>query len=475
MSAIFISALLLELVSLLLLRHRLGREWWRRPGSIIVLASVIYDGVSPLLLAFPSIGALDTYRIGIKQSYVDEATLIMAAGMLAFTLAYLATRPERTAPKADREDLQQAMRVLDWRVFACALVPLAVLTYRGKGFNNAGPAIGAGASLTASLSATFFLVLMVLTAFSVLLRFGKRWFFPVLVAQSLLLAAAGERSPIFFDAVALLVLMGRAGNRPSLNQVRLALAVAMVAMVAITGVRAEKGRSLYTTDTGLGARVVALGSGITGINGNSLIDQAAVRLDGVDFAGGILQAQALGDPRLSASGVPESLLLLIPSVLWPPKLAHRGLNPGQTELNDFGLQQVNFLPGLPGLYIGFLTPLWLAAFLAVTGWLCGLGERFLYRSVTPVRLVLLAGALGGAIEYEAGLPMMLTALRAAVVIALAVKVAEVVYASRPSKRTFGGRSLRSSHRSRALEVSGAVAPLAGPAGVGHQQRGSTSR
>ena len=25
------------------------------------------------------------------------------------------------------------MRVLDWRVFACALVPLAVLTYEGKG------------------------------------------------------------------------------------------------------------------------------------------------------------------------------------------------------------------------------------------------------------------------------------------------------------------------------------------------------
>lgn len=35
------SALLLELVSLLL-RHRLGRGWWCRPGSIIVLASVIY-------------------------------------------------------------------------------------------------------------------------------------------------------------------------------------------------------------------------------------------------------------------------------------------------------------------------------------------------------------------------------------------------------------------------------------------------
>ena len=323
------SALLLELVSLLLLRYRLGRGWWCRPGSIIVLASVIYNGVSPVLLAFPSIRALDTYRIGIEQSYVDEATLIMAAGMLAFTLAYLAAHPERTAPKEDREDMRQAMRVLDWRVFACALVPLAVLTYEGKGFYGGGPGTGAGVPLTTNLSAAFFVVLVVLTAFSALLRFGMRWFVPVLVAQSLLLAAAGARSPIFLDALVLLVLMARTGNRPSVNQVRLALAVAVLGMLAITGVRAEKGRSLYSTDTGLGARVVALGSGITGINGNSLIDEAAVRLDGVDFAGGIVQAQALGDPRLSASGVPESLLLLVPSVLWPSKLAHLGLNPAK--------------------------------------------------------------------------------------------------------------------------------------------------
>ena len=436
MSGIFISALLLELVSLLLLQHRLGRRWWRRPGSMIVLASVIYNGVSPVLLAFPSIRALDIYRLGIQQSYVNEATLIMAAGMLAFTLGYLATHPERTASKADREDMRQAMRVLDWRLFVCALVPLAVLTYKGKGYNSAGPSIGAGASLTTSLSATFFVLLVVLTAFSVLLQFGARWFLPVLVAQSLLLAAAGERMPIFVDAVTLLVLMARTGNRPSVNQVRLALAVAVVGMLAITGVRIEKGRSLYSTDTGLGARVAALGSGITSVNGDSLIGEAAVRLDGVDFAGGIVQAHALGDPRLSAWGVPESLLLLVPSVLWPPKIAHRELNPGQTELNDFGLQQVNFLGGFAGLYMGFLTPFWLAVFLAVTGWLCGRGERFLYRSRTPARLVLLAGALGCAMEYEGGLPTMLTALRAAVVIALAVKITEeVVCASRPSKRT----------------------------------------
>ena len=105
----------------------------------------------------------------------------MAAGMLAFTLAYLAMRPERTAARASHEDVRRAIRVLDWRIFASALAPLAVLTYEGKGYNNG--TLTTGAPLTASLASQFFLILTVLTAFSMLLRFGTRWFLPLLTAQ----------------------------------------------------------------------------------------------------------------------------------------------------------------------------------------------------------------------------------------------------------------------------------------------------
>jgi hypothetical protein len=418
------SALLLQLVSLLLIRHRLGHGWWRRPGSLIVLASVVYNGVSPVLLTVPSIRAQDIYRVGIQQSYVDDATLIMSAGMLAFTLVYLATRPERTAPTADHEDIRQAARMLDCRVLACALLPLAILTYEGRGYNNGTLTTGAGAPLVTSLASEFFLILTVLTAFSVLLRFGTKWFLPALAAQSLLLAAAGERTPIIVDAVALIVLMASAGLRPSSRQVRIGLGVSVVVILAITGARAENGRSLYYTDSGLGSRVAALDSGITSLNRSGLVGEVAIRLDGVDFAGGVVQAEAFGSPRLSAWAVPRSLLLLVPSAVWPSKLEQGGLNPTLTELGDFGLQQVNFLPGFAGLYMGFLSPFSLVLFLALTGMLCGLGERFLFRRRTPARLVLLAGAVNCALGYEAGLPGMLTALRAAVVIAVVVKVAE---------------------------------------------------
>ncbi len=433
MSVTFVSALLLELASVLLLWHRLGRGWWRRPGSLIVIASVVYNGVSPVLLTFPAVRAQDYFRIGIQLRYVDTATLIMAIGMLAFTLAYLFTRPESTMPKVDPREIRRAAQMLDWRVCACTLVPLAILTYQGRGYNSAGPSIGSGASLTTSLASTFFIILVALTAISILLRFGAKWFMIVLTIQSLLLAAAGERAPILINALVLLVLMARTGTKPSGRQVRITLTVAVLAMLAITGVRAERGRAIYNDDTGLRTRVTALGSGITSAN-NNILSEAAVRLDGVDFAGGILQAEALGDPRLSAWGVPESLLLEVPSVLWSSKLAHQGLNPGQNELNQFGMQQVNFLPGFAGMYMGFLPPAGLAVFLAVIGWVCGRGERYLFRYCTPVRLVMLAGAVECALVYEAGLPSMLTNLRAAAVIAVAVKSAEVIFTRRARGR-----------------------------------------
>ena len=427
MSVTLGAALFLQAVGLMLLRHRLGRGWLRRPGTLIFLASVVYNGVSPVLLTVPYVRNQDLYHAGLQQRYIDSATLVMSAGMLAFLAAYLLTCPERAMTRASPEDIRVAISALDWRWLACVLAPLAVLTYEGRGYNNA-QAIGPGSSLGSDLASMFFIVLVALTAFSFLLRYSIRWFLPVLVAQSLVLAAAGERTPVVMDAIALILLLAYAEVRPSGRQLRVALALTVLAILAITGVRADKGRVLYYTNTGLGTRVAALGSGLNALSGqgSNLVTQAALRLDGVDFAGAVLQAQALGEPRLSAMYVPESLLILVPSVIWPAKLANANLNPTLTELQHFGLKQVNFLPGFTGIYSGFLSPPWMALFLAFGGMLCGCGERKLYRRCTPARLVLLAGSVNCALGYEQGLPGMLTALRAAIVIAGVVKLIEAV-------------------------------------------------
>jgi hypothetical protein len=272
-------------------------------------------------------------------------------------------------------------------------------------------------------------LLVLLTALAFLLTHGMRWFVPVLAAQSVLLAAAGERTPVITDAVALVVLLLWCGYRPTRQQRRAAAALTVVAILAVTGVRVERGRAIYYSDSGLGARVTALAAGI-GAAGRAapgspgFLAQAAVRLDGVDFAAAILQARALGDSRLDAPGVPESLLLAVPSALWRGKLAH-AINPVQSELDAFGMQQINFLPGLAGLYAGFLPPLWLIAFLGALGMGWGRAERWLLHEVTAARLVLVAGAVIGALSYEQGLPGMVVAFRPAVAVTIAMSVLRV--------------------------------------------------
>lgn len=420
------AALLMQAVSLILLRCFLGPGWLCRPGALITAVSVIYQGVSPLLLSFPSIGRWNSYQQGISAQSAEDAVFILSAAMLAFTVGYLLARPRMAGISPG--DYRTAFRALDWRLLAVASVPAAVLTYTGKGYNSEGVTLGQGASTSSGLAATFFVPLVCLTATALLLRHGTRYLIPVLAAQSLILAAAGERMPVITATVTVFVLLRFARAQLPKGHVTAVLALAAAAALAITGARVQEGRGLYRQDTGITARVSALGKGLIpgpGDGGPGLLAQAATRLDGTGFTAGVLQSVSVGQPRLSPAGVPESLLIAVPSAAWPSKVSHGlALNPAQEEMNDFGLQQVNFLPGLPGLYAGFMSPWILAALLAFLGLLAGWGERWLLREATPARLIILAGAVTAALSFETGLPGMLVQLRAALVLALAVKVLE---------------------------------------------------
>jgi hypothetical protein len=437
------TALLLQAAAVALLRHRLGRTWLHRPVALLVLASVAYDGVSPLLTALPSIGRWDTYRQGVERSYADQAVLILALGMLAFTFCYLLTRPERVGAAAKAAEIRQAAQILDWRLLTIACTPLALLTYEGRGYNNGTLTTGAGAPLTSSLAAAFFVLLVALASFSFLLRHGRRLFLPVVAAQSLLLAAAGERTPVLVDAIALVVLLAWSGMRPSARQLGGAAALTVVGVLAITGVRAEQGRALYYQDSGLGSRLTALAEGITSVGsstsaagGPGLVPQAVLRLDATDFGAAILQAENMGAPRLDAVGVPESLLIAVPSFLWPSKLGH-ALEPVGEEITNFGLQRVNFLPGLAGMYLGYLSPAWVITLLGLLGLLAGRAEAILLRLTSPTRLVMLAGSVIAALDYERGIQGILLDLRTVAVLAGAVKLTELALARRHASKSEG--------------------------------------
>lgn len=427
MTITFLAALLVQLVMVSLMRHRLGRRWLRRPVTVFVLTSVVYLGVAPALLAVPSIGAADIFRRGLNRGYIDTADLIMSAEMLALTLAYLLTRPERAVTRDGGPGSAIAARVLDWRWLAFACVPLTLFTAAGRGYND-GLGAGRGTALATNLVLTFFIIVVVVTAASFLLRHGGRWFLPVLIVQTVILAIAGERTPVLMDAITLIAMLAFAGVRVPAHHVACAGLLTVAVILSISGIREQTGRGIYYTNSGVTTRLGALATGLSPAGGSAgaadspgLMGQFAIRMSAVDYGGAILQAISEGQPRLSPAYVPESLLLTVPSFLWPAKLGQgEALAPAQLQIDDFGLQDINFIPGAPGLYLGMLTPAWLVLLFALLGAVFGWFERWLLRVRTPARMVLLAGAVEAAFHFEGGLPTMLVQMRSAGVLALAV-------------------------------------------------------
>jgi hypothetical protein len=401
--------------------------------SVLALVAVICQGLPEMLLAVPSIRIWDVDRLGIRQQFIDTATLDVSIALVVLVICYLGTRPERASVTYHGNESRLAATILDWRLVAIICIPLALLTYQGRGFNNS-VAIGQMAPLSKVLASTFFILMIALGAFGFLVRHGMRWWVPVIVLQSALLAAAGERTPVIADAIVLIVLLKHVGLRPSRRQVRVVLALVLVAILGITGYRAEGGRTIFHRNSGLVTRLEAVGIGLYVVTftpgenntGPGLIAQAATRLDSNAFAGGILQSMSYGQPRIGVGPVADSVLLVMPHALWPTKLSHVDeLNPAQTEMNDFGLQRINFLPGFLGLYIGFLGAFGIVGFAALMGLILGLCEKYLFRSFTVTRLILLAGLMEAILVYQAGLPNMLVALRPALIVAGLVKIAEV--------------------------------------------------
>ena len=250
MTVTLLTALLLQVVTIALLRHRLGHYWLRHPATLIVLASAVYQGLSPMLLTFRSIGTWNIYGIGVEQRFTNSATLLISVGMFAFTISYLMTRPERTDVVVGLADIRDVKKALDWKWLTGACIPLAILTYEGRGYNDAVAIAGSATSVGSDLAQTFFILLVVVAAFSFLLKHGVRWFIPVLIVQSLVLAAAGERIPVITDAITLILMLLLAGSRPSGRQLRGASALTLVAILAITGLRVEQGRSCSTRTAG---------------------------------------------------------------------------------------------------------------------------------------------------------------------------------------------------------------------------------
>lgn len=427
------TALFLQALAVVLIRWRLGRSWLLHPVAQLVLAAVAYHGLSQILLMIPSVRVWDISRLGVAQRYIDQATLVMSVSLLIMAVCYLIARSGGGVTAGRVNDSPRISRTLDWRLLAVISVPLAVLTYEGRGYNS--DISYTHKTVSTDLASTFLTILLVLAVFGFLLKHGMKWFIAAIILQSVLLAAAGERFPVIADIVTLLVLLSMVGLRPSRRQVWITVALTVVAVLGLTGYRAATGRMLYHQNSGLMSRAAALGTGLYELAHSpserdtpvGLVGQVTSRFDGDSFAGGILQDMSFGRPVLGVVPVEKSVLIVIPSFVWSSKMTYISrTNPAWTETYAFGLQRINLVPTLLGLYIGFLGSYWLVGFAAVIGALCGWGERWLFRQFTPVRVVVMATCVQMVFKYEQGLPGILVTLRTAAVLAIAAKIVEAV-------------------------------------------------
>lgn len=459
MTATLALALLLQLFAVVLLRHRLGKSWLLRPATLVVIISVVYNGVTQVMLLSPSVAAQDPYRTGIAAPFIPQAALLLAGCSLALTVAYLAGVPERSPLGAGPADVPALARALDWRVLAALDVPLAALTYSGRGYNG-GFTQTSGLPVASDLAVSFFLLVTVMAAAGLVLRRGPGWILPALLIQTAVLAAAGERTPVIACGIALVAVCAHAGLRASRGGRAAAAVLIIVAVIAVGGSRyaEDGGRQVYYGDTGASGRLSALGSGLTAGAAGSQEDQIAQRLDGVSFTAAVMQSRSWGYPQLPVAGVPESLGEAVPSFLWPSKLSHTAaLNPAQDEIDADELWPTNWIPGLAGTYAGFMPWPALVLLMAFLGWLAARGERRILRACTPARLVMLAGAVEAACQTDAGLPAAVVALRAAAVLAVAVRVLAALRGRRHARiAAAAGWDRQSSHQ--AVAWTGAGSP-----------------
>lgn len=416
---VFAVALLLQALSLFLLRQQLFGTWLQRPFPLMVVAATIYHGASEILMLSPTIFEDSLSRSGITPLDAHLAALAISGGIFVATITYLVAlghKGRHAQPSA--VGLNAALRVLDWRILLVVLIPLAAATYAGGGYAS-GQALDSRSQGTLQLLASqFFLVFFVLTTFAFIARHGARFTLPALGVQSLLMAAVGQRLEIIISAVTVIVLLSLIGIRPRARQLIAASLIGTFLVLTIGTVRATAGREVFYSDTGIAERISVVASalardGIETSTGDSYIAQAAARLDANELSGYVMRGLESGQKPIGWGGVARSLEVVIPSALNPDKLANNGTDLSAKEeiREQFGRPSLDTLPGHFGLYLGFVGPWGLLVLLAGVGITFAFAERWLFRRLSAARLIWFALLLLGALFYEKGFPSMLALLR----------------------------------------------------------------
>ncbi|OYO09123.1 hypothetical protein CGZ98_15265 [Enemella evansiae] len=421
MTLTLVLALALQALTIYLLRRFLGRNWLTHPFALMLLAATVYHGFGELLMLTPGALAANPYRMMLTPDEVHRGALVISGGMLATTAGYLWAVRRRGLVTTDRSQEGAAMAPLDWRILVLCLIPLAAATYSGEGFTTAEVLDSRNQSSIQVLAMSLFVMLMTLTTFSVIWRFGSRSFVPVMAANVLLLAAAGQRLEIAVSAITVWAMLGFMRRLPRARDLIILVVIGAACAFAITSVRSAQGREIFNTDSGLESRVSAIvnafgSTAADTVSGGDLITQTAVRLDSNEWAGHVVLALSQGTEPMGLTAVVRSMSQAVPSFLNPSKnsgdVTDRSSEAAQIWY--YGMPDNDHLPGHFGLWLGLTGIALYFPVMGFFGYLYGRLERWIFARVSTARLLTLILLLIGSLFVERGIPSLIIMLRYAI-------------------------------------------------------------
>ncbi len=406
--------LLLQLVSVLVLRVGLGRGLLRRTGPYFVIAAVSYHGLTELLQQVT--GEPGNLRYLVPSDVVDDWTVVVGVSLVAFSVAYVVVTRRGKGPAAvgeaefmvARRDL---LRVFDWRVLLCLSVPLIVVVAAGEyrpGAQGAGAV--AETSAVVGLTGDFLVLMVVLTTISFIGQGGRYRFAPALLLQMIVLALVGQRSFVVFAAITTVFGLSLLGFRPRRPQVISAILLVLLLALSINTARGLVGRDASVRSTSLAQRIQFIGAGTLALIKGDQLPYAATaqqpladRLDGNSFPAAVLGALQEGGKPVGLATTKNNALLAVPSFVNPTKLLTDVTARSEKRYlsKAYGIPTPDdFLPTQLGVAVSYFGPYGLPFVAGLLGTGFGVVDRRFLGRITPLGLLVPLGALTCALGYE---------------------------------------------------------------------------
>lgn len=401
--------LVLQGIAVAVMHWAVRGHWLRHTGALLLAAAVTYHGLTEIVqVLFPG---WNHYRDLVTQKQIDDWMVVVSPALLLYAIGYAlvafgAKGGNEPPPPVSVEGLS-----LKWMLLLAT--PLTVLSLQGFAFQvgDGDPSKAAAGSdyLVTGLVGQFVTLLIPLCAALAIIKLDKRWVLPILALQAALMSTIGARNLIVVSCVMALYGAALAGVRiPRKQLVGAGLVVVLLAM-SISVSRDIEGRQFFASSTGPAARLELLGEGFTKIptdfGKQAILGDFVYRFDGNNFGAAVLDAMSHGTEPVGVTTLRNSVLLAVPSFLYPEKLQTSVADRSEKDYfsGHFGLStSYDLLPTIWGALLGYGGPL----VLLLTSFLLGIGVRLIDRKVvrgtSPIHFVLGLGLAQFVLSYERG-------------------------------------------------------------------------